>query len=170
VPAVEPDIRGAQTIREQLARHRAVASCAACHAQIDPLGFALENYDVIGGWREKYRVTPDPKVRHNFEQITLTINTQPRRLLLGPPVDAADKLADGRRFRDLAELKQLLLADPEPLARTVTEKLLIYATGKGLSAGDDVVVGDIVAAAQSSNYGLRSLVHAVIASPTFQTK
>jgi hypothetical protein len=57
VPAVEPDIRGATTIREQLAKHRQVASCASCHARIDPPGFALESFDVIGGWRENYRTT-----------------------------------------------------------------------------------------------------------------
>ena len=55
MPAIEPDIRGAITIREQLARHRSIAACASCHAQIDPPGFALESYDVIGGWRERYR-------------------------------------------------------------------------------------------------------------------
>lgn len=170
VPAVEPDIRGAKTIREQLAKHREVESCASCHAQMDPLGFALENYDVIGGWREKYRVTPDPRERNRFQQITLTINTQPRRLLLGPAVDAGDTLADGRRFRDLAELKQLLLADPDQLARALAEKLLIYATGEALDAADDAVISDIVKEAKTHDYGLRTLVHAVIASPTFQNK
>ena len=57
VPAIEPDIRGATTIREQLAKHRTIASCASCHAKIDPPGFALESFDVIGGWREHYRTT-----------------------------------------------------------------------------------------------------------------
>ena len=61
VPAIEPDMRGATTIREQLAKHRQVASCATCHAKIDPPGFALESFDVIGGWRENYRTTGNGK-------------------------------------------------------------------------------------------------------------
>ena len=63
VPAVEPDIRGATTIREQLAKHRQVASCASCHAKIDPPGFALESFDVIGGWRDYYRTTGQRRSR-----------------------------------------------------------------------------------------------------------
>ena len=55
MPAIEPDTRGAVTIRDQLAKHRQIESCAACHRKIDPLGFALENFDVMGGWRENYR-------------------------------------------------------------------------------------------------------------------
>ena len=65
VPAIEPDIRGATTIREQLAKHRATENCAGCHSRIDPPGFALENYDVIGGWRERYRFVAEQKDRVN---------------------------------------------------------------------------------------------------------
>ena len=170
VPAVEPDIRGAKNIRDQLAKHRELDSCAACHAKMDPLGFAMESYDVIGGWRDQYRVTPDPIQRNDFKQVNLIVNTQPRRLHLGPKVDPGDILADGRRFRDLSELKQLLLTDKDQIARGLAEKLLIYATGQGLEVTDDPVVSEIVRQAKAKNYGLRELVHATIESVIFQNK
>lgn len=170
VPAVEPDIRGAKSIREQLAKHREVESCAGCHARIDPLGFALESYDVIGGWRERYRISPAPNQRNGVEWFTLNVNQRDLRLALGPKVDPGDTLADGRQFRDLAELKRLLLADPDSLARGLAEKLLIYATGHGLEFTDEVVLTDLVRKARAQKYGLRALIHEVVGSPTFQSK
>lgn len=170
VPAVEPDIRGAKNIRDQLAKHRETESCAGCHAKMDPLGFALESYDVIGGWRDRYRISPAPGEQNKFKRLTLEVNTKPFGVYLGPAVDPGDTLADGRKFRDLAELKQLLLAEPDALARGLAEKLLIYATGHGLEFTDEAVLTDIVRKAKAKNYGLRSLVHEVVASQTFQTK
>lgn len=170
VPAVEPDIRGAKNIRDQLAKHRESENCAGCHAKMDPLGFALESYDVIGGWRERYRISPAPNQRNGVEWITISVNQRDMRLALGPKVDPGDTLADGRKFRDLAELKRLLLADPDALARGLAEKLLIYATGHGLEFTDEVVLTDLVRKARAQKYGLRALIHEVVASPTFQAK
>ncbi|KAF0179812.1 MAG: hypothetical protein FD161_1154 [Limisphaerales bacterium] len=170
VPAVEPDIRGAKSIRDQLAKHREVESCAGCHARIDPLGFALESYDVIGSWRERYRISPAPNQRNGVEWFTISVNQRDMRLALGPKVDPSDTLADGRKFRDLAELKRLLLAEPDALARGLAEKLLIYATGHGLEFTDEAVLTDIVHKARAKKFGLRSLIHEVIASSTFLTK
>ena len=170
VPAVEPDIRGAKSIRDQLAKHRETENCAGCHAKMDPLGFALESYDVIGGWRERYRISPANPGQRGLEWLTLTVNERSQRIALGPRIDPADALADGRKFRDLAELKKLLLAEPDALARGLAEKLLIYATGHGLEFTDEAVLTDIVRQAKAKNYGLRSLVHEVVASQTFQTK
>ncbi len=170
VPAVEPDIRGAKDIREQLAKHREIESCAGCHARIDPLGYALESYDVIGGWRDRYRISPAPGQQNKFKRLTLEVNTKPFGVYLGPNVNPGDTLADGRKFRDLAELKQLLLTEPDALARGLAEKLLIYATGHGLEFTDEVVLTDIVRKARAQKYGLRALVHEVVASQTFQSK
>ena len=169
VPAVEPDIRGAKSIRDQLAKHREVETCAGCHARMDPLGFALESYDVIGGWRERYRISPAPNQR-GVEWVNLVVNTKDTRVAIGPKVDAADTLADGRAFHDLAELKKLLLANPEPIARGLAEKLLIYATGHALELTDEATVAEIVRRTKTKNHGLRSLVHEIVASATFQTK
>lgn len=170
VPAVEPDIRGATTIREQLAKHRATENCAGCHAKIDPPGFALENYDVIGGWRERYRVVADRKNWVNNRVGPLTKYLAAYQYGEGRPVEAGDSLPDGRQFTDLAEFKQLLLAHPEQIARNVTEKLVTYATGHPVSFGDHRTITQIVADAKSSDYGLRSLIHSVVASDLFRNK
>ena len=144
-------------------------SCAGCHARIDPLGFALESYDVIGGWRERYRISPAPNQR-GVEYTTLVVNTKDQRVALGPKVDPGDALADGRKFADLAELKRLLLAESDAITRGLAEKLLIYATGHGLEFTDEAVISDIVRKAGAKQHGFRTLIHEVVASSTFQTK
>lgn len=85
-------------------------------------------------------------------------------------MDPSDTLAAGRRFRDLSELNQLLLAHRDQIARGLAEKLLIYATGQGLDLADEPVVNDIVRRLKAKNYGFRTLVHEVVASSIFQTK
>ncbi len=162
VEAVEPDIRGATTIRNQLAKHRENGECASCHVKIDPPGFALENFDVIGGWRDHYR-----KINQGEP---VTINGHRVRYLNGPPVDAADVLPDGRRFQNIGEYKKLLLDDKDQLARALTEKLLSYATGAEPTAGDKPDIDAIVAKVRDKNYGFRSLVHEIVQSNVFQTK
>jgi len=150
--AVEPDLRGAKTIREQLDVHRKSAACASCHVKIDPLGFALESFDVTGAWRDNYRVLSGPM---------LTLSKK------GPPVEASYQLPDGRPFRDIDQLKQLLLKDKDQLARCMAEKLLIYSTGRGLRFSDRAVVNDIIARNRDKNYGFRSLIHEVVQSRPF---
>ena len=88
----------------------------------------------------------------------------------GPPVDAADKLRDGRKFANVTEYKKLLLADPDGLARAFTEKLLTYATGAEPQRKDAEEVERLVAQIKPKNYGLRSLVHAITQSPLFTSK
>lgn len=162
VEAVDPDIRGATTIREQLAKHRQRAECATCHVKIDPPGFALESFDVIGGWRENYRSVG------KGDQVTL--NGRTMRYKKGPPVDAADILPDGRKFKNIDEYKKLLLADKDQLARAMTDKLLSYATGGTPTKSDRPEIDAIVARVKDRDYGLRSLVHEVVQSRMFQSK
>jgi mono/diheme cytochrome c family protein len=162
VPAVDPDIRGATTIRQQLAKHRELPSCAACHAKIDPPGFALENFDVIGGWRENYRTTGRGE--------PVFVDGRRMHYLKGPRVDPADRMADGRAFRNIDELKQLLLADRDQLARALAEKLLIHATGAAPTAADRPEVEAIVRKIRDRKYGLRSLIHEIVQSKLFQHK
>ena len=170
VPAVEPDIRGATTIREQLAKHRATENCAGCHARIDPPGFALENYDVIGGWRERYRIVTERKDWVNNRVGPLAKYLAAYQYGEGQPVETGDTLPDGREFTDIAEFKKLLLAHPEQIARCLTEKLVTYATGQPVGFSDHHVVTQILTDAKQSDYGLRSLVHAVVASDLFLKK
>ena len=149
IPAVEPDVRGATTIREQLANHRDNPACAACHAKLDPPGFALESFDVIGGWREKYQSITDRK----------------------PAVDPSGVLADGRPFRDILEFQALVVADPEPLWQNLAERLATYALGRGLSFGDrQEAVAGVVAAARKQNGGLRTLIHELVESDFFWSR
>ncbi len=162
VAALEPDTRGTKTIRDQLAKHRQLESCAGCHVKIDPPGFALESFDVIGGWREFYRSSGNGK--------TVMIDGRRMPYLQGPKVDPSDTLPDGHAFRDIDELKQLLLADKEQVARALTKKLLTYATGNGIETSDTAAIEAIVQKAKAKNYGFRSLIHEVVASAVFQTK
>lgn len=154
IGAIEPDIRGATTIREQLAKHRDVESCARCHKAIDPPGFALESFDVTGGWRDHYRAISDGS----------------RRVVNGPPVDPGDMLPDGRRFANVDEYKLLLLADKDQLARNLAEKLLAYSTGAGPTALDKAGIESIIDRVREKNYGFRSLIHEIVDSELFQTK
>lgn len=162
VEAVEPDIRGATTIREQLVKHRANANCSSCHAKIDPPGFALENFDVIGGWRDTYRKVGE------FDAVV--VDGRRVRFRNGPPVDASDELPDGRRFRNIDDYKQLLLADKDQLTRSLAEKLLAYGTGAAPTAADRAELDAVVARARDKQYGFRSLVHEIVQSKTFQSK
>jgi hypothetical protein len=166
VAAVEPDIRGATTIREQLDKHKNVAVCASCHVHIDPPGFALENFDVIGGWRERYRV----KHGGNGNDYVELANYSGRKVWLAKPVQADGETSDGRRFRDIDEYKQLLLADPDQLSHNMAEKLILYATGAEVDFADRAVVERIVEESKTHRHGLRSLIHAVVQSTIFQTK
>jgi hypothetical protein len=162
VPAIDPDIRGATTIREQLARHRSDAVCASCHARIDPPGFALESFDCIGGWRENYRVTGNGK--------TVIIDGRRMAYHEGKKVDPADVLPDGRRFENIDELNQLLLEDKDQLCRALATRLLTYATGAAPQGGDRSEVENIVAHVREQDFGLRSLVHEVVQSGIFRSK
>jgi len=161
VPPLEPDIRGAKTLREQLAKHRNNAGCASCHARIDPPGFALESFDVIGGWRDYYR-------QANWGAGVKAVKGQ--RYLQGPNVDATGETADGRRFQNIDEFKQWLLRDKDQLARAFTERLLTYATGGAPEAADKREIEAIVARIRDKNYGLRMLVHEIVQSKLFQHK
>ena len=168
VAAIEPDIRGVTTIREMLDKHRAAEQCASCHNKIDPPGYALENYDVIGGFRERYRIVAAEEEPAKTAQGR---NKKPQiRFKPGPAVDPSDKLPTGEAFHSLEEFKRLMLARPEPIVRGLTERLLIYSTGHGIEFADRATVSAIVADAKPGNYGLRSLIHAVVQSPTFLNK
>ena len=162
VPAIAPDIRGATTIREQLAKHRQDPACANCHSRFDPAGFALESFDVIGGWRAAYRTTGNGK--------PVTVDGRRMPYHEGKKVDPADVLPDGSAFADVDEFKRLLLTDKDRLARALAVRLLTYATGAAPEATDRAEVGAIVAAVRGKNYGFRALVHEVVQSRMFQTK
>jgi hypothetical protein len=165
VPAIDPDIRGAVTIRQQLDKHRALETCAACHAKIDPAGFALENFDVMGGWRERYRAEGE-----GAPEAGIGKSGQKFAFHNALPVDASGQLPDGRKFGDIRGLKQLLLDNEKQLARNLTRQLAIYATGAPVRFADREPLEGILERASSSHYGVRSLVHEVVQSELFRSK
>ena len=165
VAALEPDIRGATTIRQQLDKHRNIESCAACHRHIDPPGFALESFDVIGGWRDFYRATT-----YKRDAVVKLANYPGREVVRGLDVESNGTTAEGRSFQNIDEYKQLLLAKPDQLARNLTEKLLIYATGAEIQFADREVVEQLVAKSRANGFKFRSLIHEVVQCRIFLEK
>ncbi len=164
VPAVEPDIRGAVTIRQQLDKHRNLEACAACHTKIDPAGFALESFDVLGGWRERYRA------EGGTAEKGLAKSGQKFAFHYALPVDASGELPDGRKFRDVREFKQLLLDDEKVIARNLARQLAVYASGAPVRFSDRAAIEEMLQRASASHYGVRSLVHEIVQSELFRSK
>jgi len=145
VPPLAETAAGAApaTVRERLEKHRANAVCASCHSRIDPLGFALENYDVIGRWR-----TEDA----------------------GKPVDNSGEMTDGTKIQGPAQLKAALLEHKDLFVRNLTSKLLGYALGRGLTLRDSCTVDAIVAAVKAKDYSAQALIEGIVLSTPFRQK
>ena len=162
--AIEPDTQGANTIRELLAKHSQSESCASCHVSIDPPGFALENFDVMGAWRTHYRSMGEG------EPLNLKVANRPVRYKKGLPVDASGVTKDGQAFRDIDEFRQLLLREERQLARNLTERFLTFATGAGVTFADRKEVEAILDATEADGYPVRDLLEHVILSQAFRNK
>ena len=162
VPAVEPDIRGAKTIRDLLAMHTKSSTCASCHAKFDPVGLALENFDVLGRWRTHYRGTAEGErvsgIDHTGHDFAYTI---------AGAVDASGALADGRRFRDVRDLKAILAGNPRQLARNLLHQLTVYATGTPVRFSDRAEIEKMLDSCAADGYRSRDLVHALVRSRVF---
>lgn len=143
VPAIDPDVRGAKSMRELLSKHRESPNCYGCHQKIDPLGFALENFDAIGDWRPRIDKTK---------------------------IDSSGELPSGEKFEDVADLKKILVQRKDLFAHMLTDRLLTYACGRRIEALDEPAVEKIVAELPKYKYGLRSLVEAVVASEQFLSR
>jgi hypothetical protein len=166
VAAVEPDIRGAVTLRQQLEKHRNDSSCASCHSKMDPPGFALESFDVMGGWRDRYRAVKEGvKPENGFG-----LNGQAFAFHYALPVDCAGEMSDGRSFKDVREFKSLLLKDEDLLARNLVKQLITYATGAPVRFSERDDVEQILRRSSPHQYGLRTIVHEIVQSDLFQMK
>lgn len=144
VEPLDPDIRGAKTIREQLAKHRDTPACNECHQKIDPAGFALENFDPIGQWRSTYAKSK--------------------------PVDASGVFRNGDTFQDVVGLKKILLHRQDQFARSLIENLLTYGTGRQMEAVDRPELDRLLDELKRKDYRLRDLLTMVIQSPIFQSR
>jgi len=162
--AIDPDTRGATTVREQLDKHRRDASCASCHVKIDPPGFALENFDVMGAWRDRYRGTDEG------EALDMRVADRLVKYTYGPAVDASGVTPDDREFHDIVEFRRLLLNEEDRIARNIAERLLTFGTGGGIGFADRAIVEDLLRRTKDSEYGLRSMIHEVVQSEAFQHK
>tara|TARA_B110000037_G_scaffold212633_1_gene265602 strand:+ start:2103 stop:4472 length:2370 start_codon:yes stop_codon:yes gene_type:complete len=151
--SVEPDIRGAISIRDQLDKHRSTKSCMVCHKKIDPPGFALESFDVTGGWRQHYRALPK---KGKWKD--------------GPAVDPSYDLPNGKSFSDVEGFKAMVLEHPDKIAKNVVEKVLTYATGASIEFADRREIKQIVKDLEDHEYGFRSLIHACVQSDIFLSK
>ncbi len=156
VPAVEPDIRGATSIRTRLAKHRNLDSCKACHVKIDPPGFALESYDVIGGYRTRYRTLVSKNGRTKRSE--------------GKRVDPSYIFPSGKKFDDVTGLKKLMLKNPEQLAKAFASHLITYATGAEPTFADRRGISKIAKASKAEDFGVRSIIKHVVLSPQFRYK
>ena len=165
IPGVEPDIRGAETLRDLLEKHRSMESCQGCHAKFDPLGFALESFNPIGGYREHYRsLNPSaPKV----ERKVRAKNVQYR---VGPEVDSSGEFSDGKFFSDIHDFMNGLAENEKLLARAFVRKLLTFATGRELGFSDREEVELIVSQCSSGGYRAGDLLHAAVSSNIFRSK
>ena len=150
------------TLREKLEAHIHDANCAACHAKIDPAGFALEAFDPIGGLRERYRSNGAGDEPPEKGRVPWRVAYK-----LGPKVDPSGELRGGRRFSGPGDLAEILAADPEKLARAFVAHLSRYATGTEVTYADRAEIQRIVGSAAGTGYGLKSLIQALARSPIF---
>jgi len=131
------------TMREAMEKHRAVQPCASCHARMDPIGFAMENFDAVGQWRD---------------------------IDAGAPINSAGVLPDGQKINGVADLKKALIRDPERFVTAITDKLMMYALGRNVQYYDTPAVRAVVRKAAASQYTFESLVEGVVKSVPFQMR
>ncbi len=165
VGSIEPDTRGAATIRETLEKHQKLEACAVCHQRIDPPGFALECLDPVGGFRDRYRNSKGVK-----REISAGLRFLHKDYELGLPVDTSGVTADGFEFDDLREYKQQLQKSTEQVARNVLSKLIAFSTGAEIEFADREEVERILQETREDGYPLRSLIHQVVASHIFRNR
>lgn len=149
---IQPNTAGKSlTVRERIELHRRDEVCASCHAKLDPFGLALENYDAIGAWRERF-------------------NGEGFRGSNGPKLDVSGSFPDGRKFTTLEEYKAGLIEQKERFARAFVVKMLTYALGRPIGYADHEQVDELVATLKNNDYRIQSLVQAIAASRPFTTK
>lgn len=147
VPPIDPDVRGARSIREILTKHRESPTCFGCHQKIDPLGFALENFDPIGAWRTRYKLGKK----------------------IGPQIDASGELPSGETFHNVVDLKRILSERRPQFVKMLTERLLAYACGRRMGPLDRAEITRLSASQIEGPPGMRSLIEAIVSSRVFRS-
>ena len=162
VGMIEPDTRNATTLRQKLALHSSDPSCARCHARIDPYGMTLENFDAIGRWRSREPAWFDPARPEKVPP------SGPDGKPATFPIDSSAQLADGSTIRGYIDLKQHLMKRRDDFALGFSEKMFIYATGRGVLFSDSRDLAGIVEKTKSSNCRIKSLILAIVESHGFR--
>ena len=151
---VEPNVQGERlTVRERLLRHQEVEACAGCHRTIDPYGLAMENFNVVGLWRD---------VQDGEQQHFWTWNP--------PPVIVEGTMPNGKKYANFAEFKELLTSQTARFERGLAEKLFIYALGRTLEPSDDGVLADIVSQTAEQGHSMSAMIKAIVRTEAFRTK
>ncbi len=149
---IEPHIKGKNlTVRERLLQHQKIATCAACHRNIDPYGLALENFNAIGEWREKQ-------------------DGEGFRSRKAPPIVVKGELPNGKSFKSYVEFRKLLLNQKDRFSRALTEKMFIYALGRPIQPTDRTTIDSITTRLAREKYTLKSLIKGIVTSKQFATK
>ena len=162
IPAAEPDIRGATSLKEQLARHAADQVCSKCHAMFDPLGFALENFDILGKWRSRYR-----SLDTGMEVAGIDRAGHDYKYYQGLEIDSQAELPSGKQLDGIHDLKIHLKANARQLAYALATQLVVYSTGTPIRFSDRIEIDRILDQCADSGYRTRDIFHAVIQSRLF---
>lgn len=157
VPALTPDTTGATSPKERMAKHMTEQNCAVCHREIDPLGFALENYDPIGRWRETY-----PEYEMDAKGKAKRVD--------GVTIDATGALPDGTEISSVTDLKKWLHNNPQPFVNCLAQKLMVYATGRSLNLREQSIVAGVVHKHAETDFRLRELILDLIETEVFLTR
>ena len=157
VEALDPDIRGAKTLKQRLAKHRKVESCADCHAKIDPFGFAMEHFDPIGGFRDSY-----PKVRRWSQ------HNRQLHYVAGQKIDATSELPSGKNLLGMSDLSESLLKRKGQFMMNLTEKLMIHSTGREMTYKDHLEIEKVAFKRDAESYGFQDLIVEVMGSSIFR--
>ena len=163
VDGIDPDTQNAQSIRQVLEKHREEPSCAACHSKIDPIGFALEGFDVMGAQREHYRSMNDGK------DVKVLVNNDQVKYKLGQKIDDSGSFPGKGHFGSIKEFKELINKNNEKILYNFLEKLIAFSTGSAVQFPDRIQVQEIVLKHKNNN-GLKTLIHALVQSRIFRSK
>ena len=166
VPAVEPDLQMTMTVREQLSAHREQTECARCHDKMDPLGFALECFDVMGQHRTHYRAA----ISAGQKGVPQMFNGRPAQFRVGPAVDATGVMPNGEAFEDMDEFRSQLFKMDRQMAQNLLEQFIVYATGAPPSFADRQFVEEALDRLAPNGFRIKSMIHEVVASSIFRTK
>ena len=153
----EPDIRGAETVKEVIQMHQSTETCNRCHCRIDPFGLALEHYDEMGLWRDQYR------------HIETSVGDKTIKKHMAP-IDSTAELPDGRSVSSMTELKAVFLEDKQQIIRAILSKLASYALGREMSFSDEAMIDQLYRQVEEDDYTLRSAIDAIVAHESFARK